>query len=64
MLPNEALVCHYCGSAQAEKTGIPGKKVQRCPNCMSYLYDKDRGCQACGFTQKNKKERDIGYFFW
>ncbi len=50
MLPNAAKSCHYCGAEQANKTAFPGKQIQRCPACLSYLYSSKSGCQTCGYV--------------
>ncbi len=60
MIPNDAVVCHYCGAPQAEKIPIPGKKLQRCPRCMSFLYDEKTGCQYCGYKETNSKNSKVG----
>lgn len=56
-IPNDAKICHYCGAPQAEKEAFPGKKFLRCPNCMSYFYDEEHGCQNCGYSPKKSKKK-------
>ncbi|HPS48496.1 MAG TPA: zinc ribbon domain-containing protein [Flexilinea sp.] len=56
-IPNDAKICHYCGAPQAEKEAFPGKKFLRCPNCMSYFYDEEHGCQNCGYSPKKPKKK-------
>lgn len=55
MLPNDAKVCHYCGTEQAEKKPLPGKKIDCCPRCMSFLYSEESGCQSCGYIHRSKR---------
>ena len=61
-LPNDALICHYCGAPQAEKEGFAGAKFSRCPKCMSYLYDDAQGCQNCGFIKKGTSRKGFWIF--
>lgn len=56
MLPNNAKVCHYCGTEQAENKPLPGKKFDCCPQCMSFLYSEESGCQSCGYIHQSRKK--------
>lgn len=55
MLPNDAKICHYCGTEQAEKKPLPGRKIDCCPRCLSFLYSEESGCQSCGYIHRSKR---------
>ena len=60
MIPNDAETCHYCGAPQAQRESTTGKKLSRCPRCMSFLYDPETGCQFCGYQEKKPTRIKMG----